>query len=136
MDRFPLVSQVIIHDFYVDDLLTGADTIDQARDIKHQLTTTLAQHGLHLQKWAANHHQLLQQGINTMDRIKIQADKDPKILCLLRSPIADTFEFKITPTISKRVTKRSILSDITKIFDPLGLLGPIITTAKLILQQL
>ena len=60
MDRFPLVSQVIIHNFYVDDLLNGVDTIDQARNMKHQLTTTLAQHGLHLRKWAANHHKLLQ----------------------------------------------------------------------------
>ena len=136
LDRFPLVSQVIIYDFYVDDLLTGADTLDQARAMKYQLTTTLAQHGLHLRKWAANHHTLLQHGTNTIDRIEIPADKDPKTLGLLWSPIADTFEFTFTPTISKRVTKRSILSDIAKIFDPLGLLGPIITTAKLILQQL
>ncbi|CAD1469380.1 unnamed protein product [Heterotrigona itama] len=38
-----------------------------------------------------------------MNRIEIQADKDPKTLGLLWSPTTDTSEFKITPTTSKRI---------------------------------
>ena len=33
------------------------------------------------------------------------------------------------------VTKRSILSEIAKIFDPLGMLGPIILHAKILMQE-
>lgn len=32
-------------------------------------------------------------------------------------------------------TKRQILSAISKLFDPLGLVGPIVTTAKLLMQE-
>lgn len=35
-----------------------------------------------------------------------------------------------------KFTKKEILSKISQIFDPLGLLGPVITKAKLIMQRL
>lgn len=34
------------------------------------------------------------------------------------------------------VTKRSILSDVAKIYDPLGWLAPVIIVAKLFIQEL
>ena len=37
---------------------------------------------------------------------------------------------------SSKITKRNILSEIAKLFDPLGLLGPIIVRAKIIMQRL
>jgi len=37
---------------------------------------------------------------------------------------------------AKTITKRVILSSIARIFDPLGLLGPIVVTAKIIMQHL
>ncbi|KAK9754305.1 Pao retrotransposon peptidase [Popillia japonica] len=37
---------------------------------------------------------------------------------------------------SSQVTKRYILSTISKLFDPLGLVSPVVTTAKLIMQRL
>ena len=36
----------------------------------------------------------------------------------------------------KQVTKRSILSQVAKLFDPLGLLGPVVIKAKIIIQLL
>lgn len=38
--------------------------------------------------------------------------------------------------LNERVTKRTILSCIAKLFDPLDLLGPVIVNAKIIMQQL
>ena len=37
---------------------------------------------------------------------------------------------------SKHVTKRSILSQVAKLFDPLGLLDPVIVNAKIMIQIL
>ena len=49
----------------------------------------------------------------------------------------DSFIYSIkTPELTKRITKRLILSEIAKLFDPLGLLGPVILYAKLIMQDL
>ena len=36
----------------------------------------------------------------------------------------------------KRITKRLVLSETASIFDPLGLVGPVIVIAKLFIQQL
>jgi hypothetical protein len=45
------------------------------------------------------------------------------------------YSVKINPTPS-RTRKRTVSSEIAKIYDPLGLLAPIIVRAKLLLQQL
>jgi len=49
----------------------------------------------------------------------------------------DTFQFLCNlDTESYVVSKRVILSEVARLFDPLGLLGPVIVIAKLILQDL
>ncbi|GFQ94813.1 uncharacterized protein TNCT_594001 [Trichonephila clavata] len=54
-----------------------------------------------------------------------------KTLGLIWNPKHDTFEFSVSdPTNNSEWTKRSILSHIARIFDPMGLLGPVIVTAK------
>ncbi|GFY13377.1 uncharacterized protein TNCV_2336411 [Trichonephila clavipes] len=42
----------------------------------------------------------------------------------------DCFNFKVGVEQNAHPTKRSVLSIITRLFDPLGLLGPVITRAK------
>ncbi|GFX36172.1 uncharacterized protein TNCV_2065131 [Trichonephila clavipes] len=49
---------------------------------------------------------------------------------------SDTFCFKVSPSTNHIFTKRDVLSQIARIFDPLGLLGPVISKAKFFGQQL
>ncbi|GFW00070.1 integrase catalytic domain-containing protein [Trichonephila clavipes] len=46
------------------------------------------------------------------------------------------FCFKVSPSTNHIFTKRDVLSQIARIFDPLGLLGPVISKAKFFMQQL
>ncbi|CAH1969896.1 unnamed protein product [Acanthoscelides obtectus] len=48
----------------------------------------------------------------------------------------DCLMFNINTEFSKKVTKRTILSEIAQIFDPLGLLGPCVILAKIMMQRL
>lgn len=48
----------------------------------------------------------------------------------------DLLKFLVTLKSDLKPTKRNILSKISKIFDPLGLIGPIIVRAKIILQRI
>ncbi|GFU62396.1 DUF1758 domain-containing protein [Trichonephila clavipes] len=48
----------------------------------------------------------------------------------------DCFNFKVEVEQNAHPTKRSVLSIIARLFDPLGLLGPVITKAKIFMQQL
>lgn len=49
----------------------------------------------------------------------------------------DTFRYRVSLNdCETRVTKRAVLSQICKLFDPLGLVGPVITLAKILMPEL
>jgi hypothetical protein len=50
----PLASSVIKRDFYMDDLLTGADTISELSAICEDVSTILQGGGFNLRKWTSN----------------------------------------------------------------------------------
>ena len=50
----PFAAQVLIHDFYVDDLLTDAATFQEALDLRNDLVQLVGKGGLTLRKWASN----------------------------------------------------------------------------------
>ncbi|XP_058827312.1 uncharacterized protein LOC131687256 [Topomyia yanbarensis] len=58
--RFPLASKAGTEDFYVDDLLSGADTVDEALALQNEFIQMMASGGFKLHKWASNHPELLQ----------------------------------------------------------------------------
>ncbi|CAK9829641.1 hypothetical protein ANTRET_LOCUS6944, partial [Anthophora retusa] len=131
------VCKIIFNDFYVDDLLTGCETIEQAIRIRVSLTKILEQAGFPLRKWASNNPQISAHRENEIDnRIEFKtADRDPKILDLLWSSQADELHYATKNPSFDKITKRRILSEVAQIFDPLGLLGPIITKAKLFIGR-
>ncbi|XP_015437886.1 PREDICTED: uncharacterized protein LOC107193025, partial [Dufourea novaeangliae] len=133
---FPNASKVIINDFYVDDLLTGVATISEAKRLKDEVSGILLQAGLPLRKWATNCPLIFQSSPDTVTAKELNADKDPKTLGLQWASVEDELRFCISSSNNKRVTKRTILSEIAQIFDPLGLIGPVITRAKLMMQRL
>lgn len=53
-DSHPNASQVILRDFYVDDLLTDHDVLDKLRALKHEITTVLKSTGFELSKWRSS----------------------------------------------------------------------------------
>lgn len=47
-------SRVVLKCVYVDDVLSGADTIEKARELQEDLVALLAKGGFILDKWCAN----------------------------------------------------------------------------------
>ena len=68
------------------------------------------------------------------------SDSKTKVLGLTWDMVADKFDFDLTKVCNDEpgtiITKRSILSMIAKLFDPLGLVSPIIVGAKVLFQEL
>lgn len=60
---------------------------------------------------------------------------DLKTLGVVWNPRDDWFSYSVIGGDPEAVTRRKILSEVANIFDPLGLIGPVITTAKLILRE-
>ena len=59
--KYPQVVHVVKNSFYVDDGLTGADTIAEANTLQQQLQSAFAKGGFHLCKWNSSDPKVLNQ---------------------------------------------------------------------------
>ncbi|XP_031329398.1 uncharacterized protein LOC116160346 [Photinus pyralis] len=136
--EYPNASRVALTDFYVDDVLTGAQTIEEANQLQQELTAMLDKRGFKLHKWSTNKLQMLQSILDELRDPSVSQFKDEemkKSLGILWIPHQDVFTFKIEEG-NPATTKRGILSAVAKIFDPLGWLAPVTIMAKLLIQRL
>lgn len=135
--EYPEFSEIILRDFYVDDLLTGGDDIDKVMAIKDGVNEILLSGGFSLRQWTSNTPNI----INTIDEDCQRVDRpigdEVKTLGLFWNHTNDTFRYRVNTMDTKmKITKRSVLSLISQIYDPLGLVGPACIKAKIVLQQL
>ncbi|XP_039315199.1 uncharacterized protein LOC113005795 [Solenopsis invicta] len=137
---FPLAASVLSENVYVDDVLFGADSVPRLKQIRTQVCSLLRQGKFELRKWSSNSAELLDD-ISVEDHgiacdKTLQSDESLKILGIIWSPSTDVFQFKVSFDSVQSTTKRSILSTISKLFDPLGWSTPITITAKMFIQTL
>ena len=137
--RFPSAAKVLKNDCYIDNIITGVNSIEEGQKLVSELVEILATAKLQLRQWACNDVRILKD-IPAQDFDKnFYLDKDHKVKTLgaFWQALKDCFVyFTNNFSSSDKLTKRVILSIIAKIFDPLGLLGPIILFAKLIMQDI
>lgn len=139
-DRFPMASRAAQSDFYVDDLITGTHTTEDAQKLQQQLRAMMKAGGMNLRKWASNNQTTLD-GIPDEHReiktdITIDANATLKMLGVQWDPINDRFLYKIKLSPEQtNYTKRELVSEVARIFDPLGWLSPVVILAKMRLQE-
>ncbi|XP_055919381.1 uncharacterized protein LOC129951309 [Eupeodes corollae] len=133
---FPTGSNVLRRDFYVDDLLTGANDFETLKTIKNETQEVLRKGGFQLAKWFSNHPEFY--NIESTEKsINFNDSDSTKTLGICWHPKEDMFSFNLDDNFHDlRATKRNILSVSARLFDPLGLLCPIVTKAKILLQEL
>lgn len=138
-ERFPIGARLLRECFYVDDAMFGSNDVNDLQESLTQLSSILKAGCFALTKFCSNSQQILDR-ISPEDREKslLVDDHDVvKALGMMWKPDTDQFRFtsKITPS-DAPVTKRLVLSNIARLFDPLGLLCPIVTRAKIFFQNL
>jgi len=137
--EFPLAKNLLVTSTYVDDIVAGADSEDQAVELQHQVISLLRKGGFNLKKWASNCEALLKD-ISNEDRavdapFELKDDQSVKVLGLHWGTTSDVLGYHIN--INKvNPTKRSILSTIARLYDPVGALGPVVFWAKCLMQEL
>ncbi|KAK9688595.1 Pao retrotransposon peptidase [Popillia japonica] len=93
-----------------------------------------------LRKWASNDVNLLTKLLpHATAPVVLNLDKDEhvKALGIEWNSHLDVLQYSVLQQCDeKRVTKRTILSRISQIFDPLGLVGPVLVKAKVFMQVL
>lgn len=138
-EKYKESSSIILSDFYVDDLITGTETIQRAITIQKQVTSILKSGGFPISKWVSNNKEVLNnisknksENILTFDH----QNCEHKTLGLQWDSNNDFLKYSIKNMNQVKTTKRIILSITAQIFDPLGLLTPVIIIPKLIIQKL
>lgn len=130
------------HCFYVDDCLVSVATEEEALALHHELMSLCARGGFCLTKWLSNRAGVLEaipephrakgarQLVLEMEFVPIE-----RVLGVEWCIKSDAFKFKITLK-DRPLTRRGILSIVSSIYDPLGMLSPLVLTAKKILRDL
>ena len=151
---YPLASPIVKRDFYMDDCLSGAPDLKSAIKTQYELRDMLHEGGFELRKWSANVVSLLNALPQELCEVKMEVDLDLescmiKTLGMYLHPIQDVFLYKIKALENLKsdakiplhentlmITKRQFLSDASRLFDPLGLLAPVLITPKILFQNL
>ncbi|XP_043065437.1 uncharacterized protein LOC122320892, partial [Drosophila ficusphila] len=139
-NSYPIGSQILKRDFYVDDLITGGNSAQDVLEIMRQTQELLGKGQFKLRKWCSNDPVVLKETPEPERETFLKFDDGSditKTLGLAWDPTSDVLMFSFSPM--QRIlkpSKRSVLSTIARFYDPLGLICPVITKAKIFLQQL
>ncbi|GBN66637.1 hypothetical protein AVEN_209378-1 [Araneus ventricosus] len=138
--NYPLAASAVSSDMYMDVILTGAADIYSAKQLKEQLIALFRGGGMQLHKWSSSCKELLANSEVSDGDVSLTISDETKALRLLWRPQKDSLAFSVSANVdtceSCKITKRSVLSTTARIFDPLGLISPVVTKAKFVMQEL
>ena len=129
-----MASAVLKKDLYVDNVSTGVNNKEEGQRLCNELINILNTAHIPLRQWTANNHDILKNISKSDLDVNYDLDREQtlKTLGISWNSNNDSFVYTVKhlPVNNDKLTRRIILSHIAKIFDPLGLLGPIILFAK------
>ncbi|GFX05048.1 uncharacterized protein TNCV_3439121 [Trichonephila clavipes] len=131
--NFPIAASVLRNNLYMDDVLCGAATLEEAIVLRQQLKGILKSAVMELHKLCANHEKL---SPDPEQNYNFATLTETKTLGVSWKPNLDCFLIKVKVSLDSSYTKRDVLSTIANIFDPVGLMAPVISKAKIFLQRL
>ena len=141
VDRYPLVAPCLLNDVYMDDVISGADTVSAALHIQKELLSLLKAGGFKLRKWASNVPELL--ATLPLDYVAVSPELSCNfegtfsLLGLKWQTTSDCFLFSAAPqNRDSALTKRIVFRETASLYDPLGFLAPVIIAAKIFVQSL
>ncbi|GFU82589.1 integrase catalytic domain-containing protein [Trichonephila clavipes] len=135
----PAVSSLIKESFYIDDLMAGAPSSEEAISLIKTLSNILEARGFHLRKWRSNSSEVLSRissnWVGDSSIWEIHPDECSKALGVTWNSMKDIFIFNLKVNFPDNITKRSFLSQSARLFDPLGFLTPCTVSIKIFFYQ-
>ena len=124
----------------MDDLLKSVADVSTAIQLQKELTTLLAKGGFRLTKWSSSSREVLFQ-VPDEEKANPSIDLDLDELPVERSlsqkwnTETDCFRYSIS-IFDTLLSKRGVLSRVSSVFNPLGVLAPFLLPAKCLIQTL
>ena len=132
------VKKVIEKAMYVDDLLHSVEATAELRTLMPAVCQTLVKGGFPLGKHMVNDPELLR-SIPEEDRAKeakvVAEDMRCKALGIRWEVGSDSLSYTRTAKEESVLTKREMLSKVAAMYDPLGLIIPIVILGRMLFQQ-
>lgn len=134
---FPRAAEILKEHLYVDDLLSGADSIIEARVIRNELIALLSRGGFTIRQWTSNDERIINDLATSALHANFIFDKNRslKTLGITWHAQDDQIRYYARSIKIERLTKQNILLELSKIFDPLGLLSPVVLHTKKLIQD-
>ncbi|XP_052755581.1 uncharacterized protein LOC128201752 [Galleria mellonella] len=150
-DQYPDAVHGIIYDTYMDDYIGSVDSSDEAAQLAADIVNIHARAGLEMRGWVSNDPKALRLLPNhllseSVSNINLNLANFPsstpcvRALGLYWHPSSDLIGFNTSikskqETLPSSLTKRIILSLIMRVFDPLGILAPVVIRGRILFQN-
>ena len=126
--------------FYVDDCLVSTETVEQAIALASEMQNVLSSCGFNLTKWSSNSAEVLssipeEKRSDAGKGLSLDNKKEECVLGIHWDVQSDNLRVKINLT-EKPCTRRGILSMSHSLFDPLGIVAPVLLEVKLLLREI
>ncbi|KAK3700050.1 hypothetical protein QZH41_004349 [Actinostola sp. cb2023] len=124
---------------YVDDLIAGASTTDDAKKLKREAVEIFADAKFELHKWHSNEKELETDYDNyepsyAKQQLEGSSKGECKLLGLSWDKVEDSLHVNF-PAPQAELTKRGILANLAKAYDPLGIVSPVMLQGKLLYRE-
>lgn len=143
-DEYPRVDKLFRESMYVDDIVESVDSDGEAKLLANDATTVLEMGGFRIKSWAFNDTNTTE----TESRQVLGIRWNPKTDKIQFQPLLNFSEKnrgkhvdagilpeQVPQAIPSALSKRVVLRQVMRLYDPLGLLSPFIVTGKLYLRE-
>ena len=129
------LSEVLLKDLYVDDQATSIQCENEAVALASDLTALLQKGGFHLTKFVSN-SKAVNDSIPENEHGLGETKDNHSILGLKWNVLKDELAIPSScQNVSKAPTRRSLLSAAAQVYDPLGIVCPVLLPVKVMLQS-
>lgn len=140
--QYPAAVHSIIHDHYMDDYIGSEFELSDAARLASDIVTVHKSCSFEMRSWVSN----VPEALNLVPKelhsdsnadVRLPPNSDVGALGVKWNPFDDTLGFRTgQKDISVKLTKRALLSSVMSVYDPLGLLMPIVIRGRILIQKL
>ena len=129
----PIAAKAIQNNFYMDDFINSVETPEEAIEMFNQLQPLLSRHGFKLKKWMSNNDavtKVIREGLKSISntrQVEVEPNTEGSSLLGLQRTVTDDSLQECRGTnkeVETSITKKKILSLVSSVLDPIGLLAP------------
>ena len=128
-------TKVLKNNLYVDNLIVTGNDPNKMKDLYHNCNDRMLEGGFQLRSWSSNNAEL-QQTMKDENNYVTHESVEERVLGYIYDTSKDIIKLTEFDLDLGANTKRKILSQIHKIFDPLSLFIPVTLRGKLMLREL